>query len=597
MRFSFLKQRVYRNQFILYTIVLSVVCFFVCIGLLNTVIGNQLSNSRQQVQSLFQSAESSINAVTQRIDSYFLQLYATRNYGLLQDLGRFLGSSAEEYVLARLETVPAGSTEVSFIESMSEFADSNHSMLRQVFCVSAANQQVGNVICFNQNGSVETIFQAKNTFSDPVTDNLDEGFHYVKKVSDRYGEALGEVIFTIDPKAVFPSVPATQPGDLAVIGRSGAYFLTDADESTREALRSIYAGDASTGTLPGLLFSQKQFSVFASDEHRYKLIYLINISDVLRQSPALLLLPVGGICLIFLTITSLLALRMTVDARYLSQIVMAIGDAKDGRFTQIEVGRRRDEYGIIAEEFNVMSDALNDYIDRELLLQLRQKDAEMRMLQQQIHPHFLYNTLEIIRSRALMNHDDDVAEAVYNLGAMFRTVVKSENVITVEQELGILMKYLHLMEFKYSNRFYYRIDVADDVLQLPTVKFWMQPLLENFFVHGYDMESDTNLVVLSAARCSNAAGEDTLHFEVINNGSKIDSEKLSRIQSSLSHGGEEAPGGSIGLANICHRLRYFYGESLKMHIENNTEAGITVSVDAVLNSVTGIPLQKEDDNV
>lgn len=597
MRLSFLKQRLYRNQFIFYAITLFIVCCFVCAALLNVVIGNQIANQQQQAQVVFRSAESRLNTAAQRIDAYFLQLYATRNSSLLLDLSRFLGSTAEEYTMARLAAVPAGSSEVSFIESISEFQESNQRVFSEVFCLSSSNSQYGNAILFNADGTSDTAFFVENPYAGTAISDIGTGLRYGKRVSNSRGETLGEVIFTICPEAAFQNVSGSPPGTLAAFSRDGEYFLSEDDERLRTTARSVATGSSNSGTVGSFLLTQRHYTVYTSETFGYRLVYVADTAAMIRESPSLLLLPAGGMFFVFLSVTLLLALRMGYDARYLSQITTAISNAKAGRFTQIDVGRRHDEYGIIAEEFNVMSDALNNYIERELLLKLRQKDAEMKMLQQQIHPHFLYNTLEIIRSRALMDGDGDVAEAVYNLGAMFRAVVRSEDVIPIEQELDILTKYLHLMEFKYANHFYYRLDVEPSACRLPTVKFWMQPLIENFFVHGWDSESDMNLVVLSAERSRSEEGGDTLHFSIMNNGAKIQPDKLKALQAALDSGGEDRPDGSIGMMNICQRLRYFYGDTLRMRIQNNEEAGVTITVDAVLTETTGTPLPKEVNHV
>jgi sensor histidine kinase YesM len=198
----------------------------------------------------------------------------------------------------------------------------------------------------------------------------------------------------------------------------------------------------------------------------------------------------------------------------------------------------------------------------------------MKALQQQINPHFLYNTLEVIRSHALVNNDESVAEAVFNLGGMLRAVVKNKDIITIDNELDILTKYLKIMEFKFKGKFFYQIDVDKEVRLLQTVKFWMQPLVENFFVHGFDRSSDYNLLIISGKM-----NMDRVVFKIINNGENINPERLKEINGGLSIiDKENSDNNSIGLRNVYTRLRFFYGDGVEMELSNNEEAGITITI-------------------
>jgi sensor histidine kinase YesM len=291
-----------------------------------------------------------------------------------------------------------------------------------------------------------------------------------------------------------------------------------------------------------------------------------------ENNKPLFILIVAGSFMVFVLMLLVIAAFMLRDAKYLNRILVTIGTAKSGDFKEIELGHRKDELRMIAQELNGMYSQLNHYIETEYKLKLKQKDTEMKMLQQQVNPHFLYNTLEIIRSSALVNHDEQVADAVSNLGGMFRAMVKSEDVITIGQELEILKHYLKIMEFKFSGNFYYQIDMPPEICALKTVKFWTQPICENFFVHGYDKSCEFNLLIISGK-----VQQDAYIINFTNNGTKIEPEDLGRINKQLQKVTEESYE-KIGLLNVSSRLRYFYNNQVPMMISNNTEAGVTVSV-------------------
>lgn len=136
----------------------------------------------------------------------------------------------------------------------------------------------------------------------------------------------------------------------------------------------------------------------------------------------------------------------------------------------------------------------------------------------------------------------------------------------------MLQKYLEIMEFKYPERFYYQINVEPVLHSIPTVKFWMQPLAENFFIHGFNANHEFNLYVVNGFEAN-----DAYVLEFVDNGSGIPPERLDIVRSTLSNH-DETSSHSIGLRNVYTRLHFFYGNGLSIEIENNEEAGVKISV-------------------
>jgi len=192
-------------------------------------------------------------------------------------------------------------------------------------------------------------------------------------------------------------------------------------------------------------------------------------------------------------------------------------------------------------------------------------------LQHQINPHFLHNTLETIRSCAIMGQLEAVSDAITNLGKMYRSVVKSDLSVTMGEEVELLNAYLEIMALRYSGSFAYHTGLEKGMLELETVKFWMQPLAENFFIHGYDKSSEYNLFVLNGWEEA-----ERYVIEMTDNGSAIEPSHLEEINATL--GKPSAKQEGIGLKNVYARLRYFYGDDLEMSLRNNSESGITITI-------------------
>ena len=166
----------------------------------------------------------------------------------------------------------------------------------------------------------------------------------------------------------------------------------------------------------------------------------------------------------------------------LNAIVDGMENVKTGNLnTRLPCGKRKDELDIIADIFNRMCEDLDAYIKKSYLAEIEQKNAEMAALQSQINPHFLYNTLEAIRMKAICNGDREVGRMLYSMAAMFQSQLKAADVIVLAQELHYSKKYMELFEYRYHDKFRWEVNCEERFLQVPIIKFVVQPVLENYF--------------------------------------------------------------------------------------------------------------------
>ena len=205
-------------------------------------------------------------------------------------------------------------------------------------------------------------------------------------------------------------------------------------------------------------------------------------------------------------------------------------------------------------------------------MKLKEQETEMRALQHQINPHFLYNTLETLRSKALMQGDRDMADAIAMLGTLYRARMHRKNSISLKEEFSLLEMYLKIMELRFRNNFVYQIELDREIKETPTVNFWLQPLAENFFTHGFDRESEYNLLIVSGH-----AQDGGARIELIDNGSGVPEERLDEIRRNMYEGNDD-PEADIGLRNVYMRLEYFYRDGFEMNVGNNPEGGFCVSI-------------------
>lgn len=567
---QFLKIKVYRNNFIIYITSLLIVCIALGGFLCKIVINDQLQKNEIAAMNTFNRIEASLNLSESKIDNYILNLYS--NKPLLRDFICFFGNDAETYLTKRLDSSDGATQITSVLDDMQQFVYNNQFFVKQIAFQSSDRM---NLMNFMENQGTSFQFSLTAASSKPSENDIVYGSVYTKDLMNPNDivKPLGKIKFVINSQKTISDAVDYGIGKVAVMSdRGGLYYPQIQDAAVKQIFQQIYEQSKIRGEIQSGIFNTVYYSVYPAKTHGYKLISTVSTHDMMTNNRSLFTIIVLGMFLLFLLMSLVIAAFMTRDAKYLDRMLDTISAAKSGNFKELALNRRNDELGMIAQELNETYTQLNHYIDTEYKLKLKQKDTEMKMLQQQVNPHFLYNTLEIIRSCALVNHDTQVADAISNLGAMFRDVVKSEDVISMEKELEILTRYLKIMEFKFSGSFYYQIDVPPEIRSLKTVKFWVQPICENFFVHGYDKNCAFNLLIIRAR-----VEPDAYVIEVNNNGKQIEPDGLKQINEQLAAVGEEQHG-KIGLMNVCSRLRLFYGGGVAMTVSNNGVSGVTVSV-------------------
>ena len=276
--------------------------------------------------------------------------------------------------------------------------------------------------------------------------------------------------------------------------------------------------------------------------------------------------------LVFAISISIVYVRLMFLNRRTNQIILAMDEVKKGNLdVEIPLTDDNDEINYISENFNNMCKNLDEYIKRSYLSQIEQKKAEMIALQNQINPHFLYNTLESIRMKAISNGDREVGKMLYILSFLFRKQLKDESIISLKDELYYCEQYIEIFKFRYEDNFTYQMDCPDQLGECKIPKFSIQPMIENYFVHGIRLEDFDNTLKINVSKV-----EKDVIIKIIDNGRGIEPEELEVINNHLLLG--EKLGDSLGITNVNDRLINEYGEEYGVKIENNKGQGITVTI-------------------
>lgn len=266
----------------------------------------------------------------------------------------------------------------------------------------------------------------------------------------------------------------------------------------------------------------------------------------------------------------LLGRRITKPITTITHKIKEISEGEANLSRTLDV-RSSDEVGKLSEYFNNFVKKLKNINDLERHgVDVMLRDTQMNALQAQINPHFLYNTLETIRFMISMN-DKRSIDMVKLLAQLFRVSIgKGEKYVTLRSELEHVKLYLELQKIRYSNRFSVEIDINEKLLDLYTIKFLLQPLVENSINHGFDEIDGGGVIRISAINQN-----ERLVITVFDNGSGIPPRRLETILSNLRNAKRT---GSVGLQNVYDRIHLHFGEVYSLELKSAAGEGTTITL-------------------
>ena len=291
------------------------------------------------------------------------------------------------------------------------------------------------------------------------------------------------------------------------------------------------------------------------------------------------LIVLSGLALVVILYWSLQRIFLNYQ-RQVVDIVDTIQDITQGENNKrIDTATKEQELLLIATNTNTMLNSLDKNIRDIYRLQLTQKDANMRALQAQINPHFMYNTLEFIRMYAVMQRQEELADIIYEFSSLLRNNTSSETKTRLEDELEFCRKYSYLCMVRHPKSVAYGFKIDEGLKDMLLPKFSIQPLVENYFAHGIDYRRKDNVISVKAVKIAGA-----VRLLIQDNGCGMPPEKLAQIQQMLANrqlldidNGEIRK--SIGIVNVHERFLLFFGERYNIQIESQKNQGVTYTIE------------------
>ncbi|MBQ6565383.1 MAG: histidine kinase [Clostridia bacterium] len=227
----------------------------------------------------------------------------------------------------------------------------------------------------------------------------------------------------------------------------------------------------------------------------------------------------------------------------------------------------------IAQAVNEMAQRLDRTLNRAHYYRLRQKEAELSDLQSKFNPHFLNNTLEMLRNRCEAAGAEEVAGMITDFSAIFRGLIGSKTFIPLREELAATHRYLSLLGARYEDQVTIRYDITRDVLQYGIIRNVFQPLIENYFQYGFTTANQDNEILISGKIQDNGMME----LSVEDNGTGMSESDIEALRLKLQQPAQESRE-SYGLKNLNQRLKLFYGDECGLRVEANQGRGLKVTI-------------------
>ncbi len=330
----------------------------------------------------------------------------------------------------------------------------------------------------------------------------------------------------------------------------------------------IYYSSQNSEMVSDLLKQQDRYLTISKDitALRDQLVALIPLSSLEKSANRVRNLTVW-ICFISFVVLSLISYLISkYFSKRITKLIYSLHAFREGNFRKRIRFRSKDEFSLIADAFNDMATTIEGLVEEVYINKLQKKEDELRILQAQINPHFLYNSLSSISRLAKLGEADKLHQMVRGLAKFYRlTLNKGEMIISIANELEQIRAYVDIQKIKYADQVQVHYDIEPAILGYDTVKLIFQPFVENVLEHAwYTDRISINLV--------GYAENDSIVFKIIDNGIGMKQETLEQIFN---------PNGSsigYGIRNVDERIKLQFGRPYGVRLFSGIGIGTTVQI-------------------
>ncbi|MBE7681302.1 HAMP domain-containing protein [Paenibacillus sp. P13VS] len=315
-----------------------------------------------------------------------------------------------------------------------------------------------------------------------------------------------------------------------------------------------------------------------SDKAGFTLVSKVSLAQIQNKGKLILQVAVFSAAASILCSWFIITIISGRLLRPLASLVNAMKRVRDGRFdTRVRI-ETRDELGFIGERFNAMASRIDTLIHEVYERELSEKEAELKAIQAQLNPHFLYNTLSMFFWKFYMLGDDKSARLVTALSEMLQyTLEPVQRLTTLQDEMTQIDHYLQIQQARYQEALSVEISIPAELLRCQVIRLLLQPIVENVFVHAFSDKRDNRRLQIRGLQLPGHETEkeaDMLIIEIVDNGCGMDAAVIERIMKPVSHAEEERQ--HIGIRSVLRRIELIHGEPYGVQIESAVGEGTLV---------------------
>lgn len=303
---------------------------------------------------------------------------------------------------------------------------------------------------------------------------------------------------------------------------------------------------------------------------QWTMIGLTPVSSLTEKSETMIkIIYMIGLCAILINsvINVLTARSITKPLSELADNMKKLGTGK--LHVSVPV-RSDDEIGMLAGEFNKMTEQIQNLLTQVYEEQQAKRRFELSALQAQINPHFLYNTINSVCSLITMERSEDANTMIRAIGKFYRTALSNgKSVIPIADEVSNIENYIQIQSMRHGDKIQYDIDIDENIMDKYIVKLTLQPLIENSIYHGVN-----ELTVLGRIKVSGRIEEDNIILKVKDNGVGIPEE----VRQGLLSQSDSQRDNSFGLYNVHQRIQIYFGKEYGLKIQSKVGQGTTAIV-------------------
>ena len=405
----------------------------------------------------------------------------------------------------------------------------------------------------------------------------------LSKALINYNNAQNEGVFFVDLNYTSISELCNNNN----IGNKGYIFILDEDGNIiYHPKQQLMYGGLITENVDDIMACKenyfntgdKIYTISKSDKTGWTVVGAANTSELLKnnkQAQMMYLLVAAVLLLGVILISSIIAREITRPIRQLRDSMSMV---EEGQFDKANVAvTAKNEIGSLSKSFNVMTERIHTLMEQNVYEQKQKRKNEMKALQAQINPHFLYNTLDSIIWMSEAGQNEEVVLMTSALAKLLRQSISNDREqVTVAEEIEYVRSYLTIQKMRYKDKLEYSIEVSPEINHIMIIKFALQPLVENAIYHGLKYkETKGNLNIRGYER------GDKAYITIADDGVGMDEDVLEHIFDETM---KEHKSNGVGVPNVQKRLQLYYGPEYGISYISRKGVGTVATVTVPLNS-------------